>query len=51
MADNGDSTGSNVVWAIALVIIVAIIALVAFQGGFLGGGNKKINVDVIAPAR
>jgi len=52
MADNGDSTGSNVVWAIALVVIVAIIAAVAFSGGFLGGGggDKKINVDVTAPA-
>ena len=52
MADDGNSTGSNVVWAIALVVIVAIIAAVAFSGGFLGnrGGDKKINVDVSAPA-
>ena len=50
MADDGNSTGSNVVWAIALVIIVAIIAAVAFSGGFLGRGDKKINVDVSAPS-
>ncbi|MGI8811537.1 MAG: hypothetical protein ACR2IH_03295 [Pyrinomonadaceae bacterium] len=51
MTDDGNSTGSNVVWAIALVVIVAIIAAVAFSGGFIGrGGDKKINVDVTAPA-
>ncbi|HMJ09466.1 MAG TPA: hypothetical protein VK468_10700 [Pyrinomonadaceae bacterium] len=52
MADDGNSTGSNVVWAIALVVIVAIIAAVAFSSGFLGkGGDKKINVDISAPSR
>ena len=53
MADDGNSTGSNVVWAIALVVIVAIIAAVAFSSGLLGnrGGDKKIDVDISAPAR
>jgi len=54
MANEGDSTGSNVVWAIALVVIVAIIAAVVYSGGFLDGGrggDKKINVDITAPAR
>lgn len=53
MADEGNSTGSNVVWAIAVVVIVAIIAAVAYSGGFFGGrgGDKKINVDISAPAR
>jgi hypothetical protein len=52
MADgDGNNTGSNVVWAIALVIIVAIVAFVLMRGGnFWGGGDKKINVDVSAPA-
>lgn len=54
MADDGNSTGSNVVWAIALVVIVAIIAAVAFSSGIFnnrGGGDKKINVDISAPSR
>jgi hypothetical protein len=51
MADDGNSTGSNVVWAIALVVIVAIIAAVAFSSGMFGGGDKKINVDVSVPSR
>jgi hypothetical protein len=53
MSDDGNSTGSNVVWAIALVIIVAIIAAVVYSGGFLtnrGGGDKKITVEV-SPGR
>jgi hypothetical protein len=52
MADgDGNNTGSNVVWAIALVIIVAIVAFVLMKGGmFWGSGDKKINVDVSAPA-
>jgi hypothetical protein len=51
--DGGNSTGSNVVWAIALVVIVAIIAAVAFSSGVFnrGGGDKKINVDISAPSR
>jgi hypothetical protein len=51
MADEGNSTGSNVVWAIALVIIVAILAAVLMSSrSIFSGGDKKINVDVSAPA-
>jgi len=52
MADEGNSTGSNVVWAIALVIIVAIIAALIYSGGFgmFGRGDKKVDINVTAPA-
>lgn len=51
MADEGNSTGSNVVWAIALVIIVAIIAALIYSGGFgMFGREKKIDINVTAPA-
>jgi hypothetical protein len=52
MADGeGNSTGSNVVWAIALVIIVAIVAFVLMNSGNLfSGGDKKIDVEVSAPS-
>lgn len=50
----GDSTGSNAVWAIALVIIVALIAGVLYYSGTLrrlaNQGAQKINVDVSVPA-
>ncbi len=47
--DNG--TGSNAVWAIALVVVVAIIAGVVYYSGVLKTGPKKdINIKVTAPA-
>ena len=44
MADDND-TGSNLIWAIATIIIVAIIAGAVYYSGFLGG-TKKQNIDV-----
>ena len=47
-----DSTGSNAVWAIALVVIVAIIAGLVYYSGILKTSPKKqvdINVTVPAP--
>lgn len=47
MADEGNGTGSNVIWALATIIIVAIIAAVVMYSGLLnGGGTKKNEVDV-----
>ena len=53
MADgdgNGGGAGSFV-WAIALIVIVAIIAAVLFSGGFLSRGDKDIDVEIKTPAR
>ena len=48
----GEGTGSNVVWAFALIIIVAIIAGVFFySGGFSRGDKKEIDVEIKAPTR
>ena len=48
----GESTGSSVVWAFALIIIVAIIAGVFFySGGFSGSQKKEIDVEISAPGR
>ena len=48
--ENG--TGSNVIWAITTIIIVAIIAGALYYSGFLGGTKKeKIDINVTAPAR
>jgi hypothetical protein len=49
MADENE-TGNNLIWAIATIIIVAIIALSLYYIGILSG-NKKQNIDVeIKPA-
>ncbi len=50
MAEEGSSGPGNMVWALALIVIVAIIAAVVVSGGFLSGGDKKIDVDIKAPA-
>lgn len=48
----GESTGSSAIWAVALIIIVAIIAGVFFySGGFPGSQKKEIDVDISAPGR
>ncbi len=48
-----NSTGSNAVWAIALIIVIAIIGAVVFYSGVLKTSpNKKseIDINVTAPA-
>ncbi|HEX6278592.1 MAG TPA: hypothetical protein VFZ49_01135 [Pyrinomonadaceae bacterium] len=47
----GESTGSSVVWALALIIIVAIVAGAFYYSGGLSATDKKeIDVDISAPA-
>lgn len=49
MADE-NSTGSNLIWAVTLIIIVAILAGALYYGGFLSGKTKQeIDVDVKVP--
>jgi len=53
MADEDNSTGTNMVWAVAMIIIVAIIAGALFYSGALSGKRnptQKIDVEVSAPA-
>jgi len=48
--ENG--TGSNVVWATAMIIIVAMIVGALYYSGFLGGTKKQqIDVEISAPGR
>ena len=52
MADEGNSTGNNLIWAITVLIVVAIIAGALYYSGFLGGTKKEqIDINVTAPAR
>lgn len=48
--ENG--TGSNVIWALATIIIVAMIVGALYYSGFLGGTKKQqIDVEISAPGR
>jgi hypothetical protein len=49
-----NSTGSNFIWAVALIIIVAIIAGALYYSGFLSGKPATKSADQInitVPAR
>ncbi|MBK7706556.1 MAG: hypothetical protein IPN69_00955 [Acidobacteria bacterium] len=52
MENNGNGTGSNAVWAIALVVVVAIIAALVYYSGILKSvtTNPKVDVKITAPA-
>ena len=52
MADEENGTGNNLIWAVTLIIVVALIAGALYYSGFLGGTSKQqIDVEVSAPAR
>ena len=53
MADgDGNGTASNAIWAVAMIIIVAMIAGVVYYSGILKGNSKKeIDINITAPAR
>jgi len=55
MSEDDDSTGTNMIWAVAMIIIVAIIAgALYFSGALTGRRNEptqKIDVEVSAPSR
>jgi hypothetical protein len=48
----GGGAASNAIWAVALVIIVAMIIGVVYYSGILrGGAEKKVDINVSAPSR
>jgi len=51
MADEGNSAASSAIWAIALIIIVGLLALVVWKGGILNSpAEKKVDINVTAPS-
>jgi hypothetical protein len=52
MADQ-EGTASNAIWAVALIIIVALIVGVVYYSGILRSGptEKKVDINVTAPSR
>ena len=48
----GEGTASNAIWAVALVIIVALIVGVVYYSGILKTSNKKeVDINITAPSR
>lgn len=46
-----NSTGSNLIWAVAMIIIVAIIAGAVYYSGLLTGNRKQaVDVEIKVPA-
>lgn len=51
MADEENSTGNNLIWAITLIIIVAVIAGAIYYSGVLNRTKKtEVDVEIKAPA-
>ena len=47
-----EGTASNAIWAVALIIIVAMIIGIVYYSGILRSNPKKeIDINVTAPAR
>jgi hypothetical protein len=50
MADSESSSNTGVVAILVIFLIVVIAALFAWRGGLLGGGTKKVDINVSAPS-
>ncbi len=48
-----DGTASNAIWAVALIIIVAMIVGVVYYSGILksGSSKKEVDINITVPAR
>jgi len=53
MEEAGERTASSAIWAVALIIIAAIVMGALYYGGVLSGKPKKevIDVNITVPAR
>ncbi len=52
--EEGNSTGNNLIWAMTILIIVAIIAGALFYSGFLNKSGKPdtdVDINITAPAK
>ena len=49
MGDNG-SGNTGVVAILVIFLIVVIVALFAWRGGWFGGGKTNVDVDVNVPS-
>jgi hypothetical protein len=49
--DSGEGAASSAIWAVAMIIIVALIAGAVYYSGILrkGPANNKVDVEVSVP--
>ena len=52
MEEGGAKVASSLIWAVALIIIVGLIAGAMYYGGILSGKTqKKVDVEITVPTR
>lgn len=52
MEEGGAKVASSMIWAIALIIIVGVVAGALYYGGILSGKTeKKVDVEISVPTR
>ena len=52
MEEGGSRVASSMIWAVALIVIVGIVAGALYYGGILSGKTKKeIDVEISVPTR
>lgn len=52
MEEGNGGTGSNMIWALTTIIVVAMIVGAIYYSGFLGGTKKHdVDVDISVPSR
>ena len=50
MGDDSGSGSAGVVAVLVIFVVIVVAALVVFGGRFIGG-NKKVDVNISAPAK
>lgn len=51
MGDNGGGGSAGVVAVLVIFVIIVVALFLVFGRGLLGGGTKKIDVNVTTPAK
>jgi hypothetical protein len=51
MADNGSSTASTGIVAVLVIFVILVVAALFVFGGKFFGGNKRVDVNIGAPAK
>jgi len=49
--ENEDRTASSAIWAVAMIIIIAMIVGVVYYGIQMAGPQKKVDINMTIPAR
>ena len=50
MGDNEGGGNTGVIAILVIFVIVVLVAIFLFRGSLFGGGSKKVDINVQAPA-